>query len=70
MASYKKPTACAIGTFVNHLDLLGGDAVGWLKSIEQGSISSEGASQCLFAGKNRKMSSLVFSMLAVCNGIA
>jgi len=37
---------------VNPSKSLEGDAQGWLRSKEQGSISSGGASQCLFAGEN------------------
>lgn len=37
---------------VDLLDPSEGDAAGWLRSKGQGSISSVGASQCLFAGKN------------------
>lgn len=36
---------------MNPLDPSEGDAIGWLRSKGQGSISSGGASQCLFAGK-------------------
>ncbi|KAK7343867.1 hypothetical protein VNO77_12954 [Canavalia gladiata] len=53
----------ALSMYVNPLDALEGDVIGWLRSKGQGSISSEGASQCFFAGKNETKHKYYFLLL-------